>query len=42
MNISSIINFVTEFVATLTNWMNNDKKEWAWCPIRVDNRSDRY
>ena len=24
------------------NWLNNDQKEWAWCPVRVDNRSDRY
>ena len=42
MNISSIINFVAEIVEVLTNWLNNDQKEWAWCPVRVDNRSDRY
>ena len=42
MNISSIINFVADIVSTLTNWLNNDKKEWAWCPVRVDNRFDRY
>lgn len=42
MNISSIINFVAEIVEVLTNWLNNDKKELAWCPVRVDNRFDRY
>lgn len=36
MNINLIINFVTEVVRTLTDW------QWSWCPVRVDNRFDRY
>ena len=33
--IVDIFNFVGEVLNLFT-------KEWAWCPIKVDNRNDRF
>ena len=33
--IVDIFNFVEEI-------LNLFAKEWAWCPIKVDNRTDRF
>lgn len=42
MNMHSLVNFVETIVSLLANWFDCDKKEWGWCPVRVDNRFDRY
>lgn len=42
MNMKSIFNFTVEVIDLLANWLNSNSKEWAWCPIKVDNRTDRF
>lgn len=42
MNMSSLFNFVEAVMNLLSNWLSCDKKELDWCPVRVDNRFDRY
>ncbi len=37
MNIN-IINFVEQIISLLNKWFSFDKKEFAWCPVRVNNR----
>lgn len=37
-----IFNFVSEIMNILASWLSVDKKEWGWCPVRVDNRNDRF
>ncbi len=41
MSIKSIIlNFVEVVMSLFTAWLSVNKKELAWCPIRVNNRID--
>ncbi len=42
MNMKSIFNFVSEVIDLLANWLFSNAKEWVWCPIKVDNRTDKY
>ena len=42
MNMKSVFNFIEEIMNLLANWLSVEKKEWAWCPIKVDNRTDEY
>lgn len=41
MNIN-IFNFVENIMNVLASWLSLDRNEWAWCPIKVDNRIDRF
>ena len=34
--------FVENVVNLFANWLFSNEKEWAWCPIKVDNRTDKY
>ena len=42
MNINLIFNYIAEIMNLFASWLSIDNKEWAWCPVRVNNRSDRF
>lgn len=42
MNINFIFNFVQDIIDLFANWLSSDSKEWAWCPVRVDNRDSGF
>lgn len=42
MSMNSLFNFVETVMNLLTSWLSCEKKELGWCPVRVDNRFDRY
>ncbi len=42
MNINLIFNFVAEVINLFASWLSYNNKEWAWCTVRVDNRSDMF
>ena len=42
MNMSSLFNFVEVVMNFFSYWLSFDKKDFAWCPVKVDNHFDRY
>lgn len=39
---NAIFNFISEVMNLFASWLSFNTKEWGWCPVRVDNRFDRY
>ncbi len=37
-----ILNFVEAVIVLFAGWLSFGFKEWAWCPVKVDNRIDRF
>jgi len=37
-----IFNFVEVIMNLFTNWLSCDEEKFAWCPVKVDNRINRY
>ncbi len=40
MNIN-IFSFTEQLLDLLTTWFSFTSKEWAWCPVKVNNRIDK-
>ena len=42
MNMQSLIfNFVEKVMSLFADWFSFNHKEWAWCPVRVNDRIKR-
>ncbi len=38
----NIFNFAQKVLGLFASWLTFESREWAWCPVRVNNRIDRF
>lgn len=38
----NIFNFAEVIFDLFASWFSFENKTWAWCPVKVDNRYDRF
>lgn len=39
---SNIFSFVEVVMNLFAGWLSFETKQWDWCPVKVDNRIDRF